>query len=64
MESDDNFLTEYEHDLQLYFGWLPDDIRLKRLIASAVEDPIRSKRHHQQIINMINRSSGVNHEET
>ena len=38
MASDDNFLTEYEHDLQLYFGWLPDDIRLKRLIASAVED--------------------------
>ena len=64
MAIDDKFLMEYQRDLQIYFGWMSDDIRLKRLIESATIDPIRSKRHHQQIINMINHSPGVDNEQT
>ena len=64
MVSNDEFLIEYARDLQQHFGWHPHDIRLKRLIQSAIEDPIRSKRHHQQIINMIKRSSGEHYDQT
>ena len=64
MANDDKFLMEYQRDLQIYFGWMSDDIRLKRLIESATIDPIRSKRHHQQIIKMINHSPGVDNEQT
>tara|TARA_B110000014_G_C20017657_1_gene527851 strand:+ start:469 stop:648 length:180 start_codon:yes stop_codon:yes gene_type:complete len=59
MNNDLEFLSLYERDLTKYFGWSPSDKRLQRLLVVAQTDPGRAKRHHQQILQMINRDKGV-----